>query len=251
MHYSVFGSDARQLYLAALLTAAHKRVRHTQTAPEEAPVILLPVPTVTPDGRLRGTETLAGDWLRSLPPGTAVWGEGLASFRCPGLCIHQYTDYPEFAVKNAVPTAEGALLLALQELPRTVSGGRFLVIGYGRIGKALAARLEALGGVVTVARRQPDASLSYRCDRTGAYQFSLCEYDAVFNTVPAPVFSAADCAATREDCLLIDLASAPGGITKNTTRRLIHALGLPAKTAPKTAAAIMMSIILRETEESA
>ena len=55
----------------------------------------------------------------------------------------------------------------------------------------------------------------------------------------------------REDCLLIDLASAPGSIAKDCGRRLIHALGLPARVAPKTAAAALCALILSETEESA
>lgn len=135
----------------------------------------------------------------------------------------------------------------MEELPSTLDGGRFLVIGFGRIGKQLAARLQALGGAVTVARREP-GTLPYREDQTGKYQFPLSDYDAVFNTAPAPVFPREDCLATREDCLLIDLASAPGGIAKDGGRRLIHALGLPAKVAPKTAAAILLSIILEEME---
>ena len=42
---------------------------------------------------------------------------------------------------NAVPTAEGAVQIAMQELPITISQSRCLIIGNGRIGKALHTRL--------------------------------------------------------------------------------------------------------------
>lgn len=246
--YSVFGSDARQIYLAALLARSGYDTVHTQAAPRMAEVILLPVPTAAPDGCIRGSAVPLAGWLAALPPGTAVWGSGLAPFRqaAAHLRLYEYGDAAGFAELNAVPTAEGAIQLAMQELPGTIQDGRFLVIGYGRIGRALAARLTALGGIVTVARRQPDDTPG--CDKTGDYRLPLDAYDAVFNTAPYPVFTAAHCLQTREDCLLIDLASAPGGIAKNTPRRLIHALGLPAKAAPMTAAAAMKTVVLAEME---
>lgn len=50
------------------------------------------------------------------------------------------TDYlqrEELAIANSVPTAEGAIQLAMEELPITISGARCLITGYGRVGQAL------------------------------------------------------------------------------------------------------------------
>ncbi|MEG0691651.1 MAG: dipicolinate synthase subunit DpsA, partial [Oscillospiraceae bacterium] len=47
-----------------------------------------------------------------------------------------YTDYllrDELAILNAVPTAEGAIQIAMEELATTIYGLDVLVIGYGRI----------------------------------------------------------------------------------------------------------------------
>ena len=44
-----------------------------------------------------------------------------------------------------MPTAEGAIQLAMEELPITLHGARVLVIGYGRLGRVLADRLAGLG----------------------------------------------------------------------------------------------------------
>lgn len=251
--YSVFGGDARQTYLAALLEQSGLPTVHTTDTVRFLETVVLPVPTLTPEGLLRGTRLPFRTLLQAAPPGTTFWGSGFSPYRplaeALGIQLRDFTDDPSFAEENAVPTAEGAIQLALQELPTTIQSGRFLVIGYGRIGKALAARLDALGGAVTVASRS-DPEHPYRRDCTGTYALPLTDYDAVFNTVPVLVFPESDCRRTREDCLLIDLASAPGGIAKNCGRRLIHALGLPAKTAPKTAARILRDILLKETEES-
>ena len=43
-----------------------------------------------------------------------------------------------------MPTAEGAIQLAMEELPITLHGARVLVIGYGRLGRVLADRLAGL-----------------------------------------------------------------------------------------------------------
>ena len=83
--------------------------------------------------------------------------------------------------------------------------------------------------------------LSCTPDETGVYHLGLSQYDAVFNTVPAPVFSSAQITLLRPDCPYIELASSPGGIAPNAAKpaAYIPAPGLPGKTAPKTAAAIL------------
>ena len=50
-----------------------------------------------------------------------------------------------------MPTAEGAIQLAMEELPITLHGARVLVIGYGRLGRVLADRLAGLKARVSVA----------------------------------------------------------------------------------------------------
>ena len=41
-------------------------------------------------------------------------------------------------VLNAIPTAEGAIQIAMEELPVTLNGSSALILGYGRLGKVLA-----------------------------------------------------------------------------------------------------------------
>lgn len=161
---------------------------------------------------------------------------------------------------NAPPTAEGAIQLALENLPITLHASRVLVIGYGRIGKILADRLRGLGAFVSVAARRYEQLAwaevdGHAAQRLGDIAGWLCGYDLVLNTVPARVLTAELLADLKSGCLVIDVASKPGGVDLEAARRLgvpvIWALSLPGKVAPVTAGrAIQQTVyhILREEE---
>lgn len=90
-----------------------------------------------------GTLLLAGR------PGSPIQ----AAARQASLPLLDYFQRPELECLNAVPTAEGCLALLLQLRRRTIWESDFLVLGYGRIGRAVARRLDLLGGHTTVAAR--------------------------------------------------------------------------------------------------
>ena len=171
--------------------------------------------------------------------------------------VLSYSDSEVFAIKNAIPTAEGAIAEAVISSHSTISGSRALVCGYGRIGKALSSRLRALGAAVCIsARKRSDLSMieldGFDSAVTGDFK-DIGEYDLIFNTVPAPVFDSEVLSHVKKDAVIIDLASKPGGVDFDCARALginvIHALALPGKTSPKTAGKIIESSILDILEE--
>lgn len=175
-----------------------------------------------------------------------------------GLTLLDYYDREETQVANAVPTAEGALQLAMESTDRTLHDSRCLIIGYGRIGRLLADRLLALGAEVTVsARKYGDLAWieAWGCRgvQTGALTGQLDRFDLIFNTAPALILDGTRLRETREDCVIIDLASAPGGVdleaAKRLSRRAIPAPGLPGKVAPRTAAAAIRDSVYHILEE--
>ena len=124
----------------------------------------------------------------------------------------------------------------MEETARTLHGTAALVIGYGRIGMALAPRLRGLGMDVTVcARRCETRALAEmqgvrRCaDGTapGCGKGSL----VIFNTVPALVLDETVLKGLPQETLVIDLASRPGGTdfeaAKRLRTRVVWALSLP------------------------
>lgn len=141
----------------------------------------------------------------------------------------------------------------MEHLPITIHGSRCLVVGFGRIGKLLSLRLQALGAKVTVSARSPaDAALiralGMQSEVTGPFAKGLDGYDLIVNTVPAPVLGPGELERTREDCLILDLASKPGGVDRSAGkalgRQVIHALSLPGRFAPATAGYLIRDTIL-------
>ena len=272
---AVIGGDARQMWLAQALLRSGFRVRCAEVpGMDDAPgglydalggaqAVALPLPALRQDGRIRSQRNggISLDAVaQSLSAGAVVFGGGLSRAQAllegRGLRVFDYLEDDALTVANAVPSAEGALEIAMRELPITLCGSRCLVIGYGRIGKALSARLHALHAHVTVSARKPADRAAIECaglraDRTGSYLHGLAQYDCIFNTVPAPVLREEHLRALRPDCLVIDLASGCGGLTENAPPdlRCIRALGLPGKCAPKTAAEVLKTMILRTLAE--
>ena len=164
-----------------------------------------------------------------------------------------YMAREELAVRNAVPTAEGCIGILLARRSRTLWGTPVLLAGYGRVAQALAPRLTALGAWVTVAARR--ASQRALAQSLGAAAIPLDElraaapgFDTAVNTIPAPVFTGEVLAALRPGSLLVDLASAPGGVDLAEAERLGHtalaAPGLPARCAPDSAGAYLAQTVL-------
>ena len=167
--------------------------------------------------------------------------------------IIDYYDREELSVLNAVPTAEGAVEIAMRELPITLFGSRMAIIGFGRIGKVLAKVLCGLGVSVTVFARKPEAKAWARvcgckAEDTSKMSEYLSGFVCIFNTVPAPVLGEKELMSAGENTLIIDLASAPGGVDKSAAERtgakVITALSLPGRVAPESAGEIIAETVV-------
>ena len=170
--------------------------------------------------------------------------------------LYDYTACEEFSIRNAVLTAEGTISLLIGESERSLFGAKVLVLGYGRIGRVLSRYLKALGAQVAVAVRRKSACAWAEAEGYGTCDYSIKElncFDYIVNTVPAPVLNAEHLAGIRTDSLLVDLASAPGGVDRKQAQehgvRCIHALALPGRTAPAAAGRIIKDTICNIIKE--
>lgn len=172
-----------------------------------------------------------------------------------GIEIYDFLDDEDFAVYNAVPTAEGAIEIAMRETEKTINSSNCLILGYGRIGKVLADVLKGLHANVTVAARKKEdyawiKSMGYHYIEYSELFKKLEIYDVIFNTVPILILKKEQLEKVRKDCLIIDLSSKPGGIdfeyAKEAGIKAELALGLPGKVAPKSVAEYMLNKV-RET----
>jgi len=155
-----------------------------------------------------------------------------------GFKFEDYYKREELIVKNAIPTAEGALDIAFSEMPITIFGSKSLVIGYGRVGKVMARKLKALESDVTVsARKHADFAWISEAGMKPVHTEDLPvfagNFDLIVNTVPSMVLTEETLRRVRDDALIIDLASKPGGVdfraAKQLGKNVIWALSLPGK----------------------
>jgi dipicolinate synthase subunit A len=167
-------------------------------------------------------------------------------------------DREEMAVLNAVPTAEGAVGILLQEMPKTLLGSRILVVGYGRIGKNLTKLLHGFGAEVwAAARKYSDIAWIEAQGFKPVPMHQLARYvsdmDAIVNTVPVPIITRDILEKIRTNCFLLDLASSPGGVDFKGAEaygiKVRWALSLPGKVAPLTAGDIIRRTIYNILEE--
>ena len=135
-----------------------------------------------------------------------------------GLCneVVNYAASELFAILGSVPTAEGAIIEAINATGKTVFSSRVLVAGFGRVGKQLSSLLKAMNADVTVTARRPTdlaaiKVLGMAAEKTGDIAKLPDEFDVVFNTVPAPVFDEKTLMALKGSPVIIELASKPYG----------------------------------------
>jgi dipicolinate synthase subunit A len=164
----------------------------------------------------------------------------------------------EMAVLNAIPTAEGAIQIAMEEIPITLHNSNILILGFGRIGKILAKMLQGLGANVFVeARKYADIawirSYSYKPVLLNDLKSRLEQMDVIFNTIPHVILDQDMLARLGKETLIIDLASKPGGVDFEKARELgvkaIWALSLPGKVAPLTAAEFIRDTVYNIMDE--
>lgn len=153
--------------------------------------------------------------------------------------------YEELTVLNSIPTAEGAIQIAMEKSKITIHNSNCLVLGFGRIGKILSKMLFGLGAnVYCEARKQQDLAwikaYGYNEIHLKDLNKRLSEFDFIFNTIPYLILDKDNLQFVKNDCILIDLASKPGGIDFDEAKRLglqaELALALPGKVAPITSA---------------
>lgn len=279
--FAVVGGDQRQAHLAntlagrdsgyniygmflengVKLSSRIQKSNDIKLVLPQSDVLVFPLPMLGADGRintpLSDSHVLLEECLDYILPDSIVLAgmvpqhvhEAAAEH---GTTVIDYYKREEFIVLNAVPTAEGAVEIALREMPITLFGSTCMITGFGRVAKALAKLLVAFGADVrVVARKQSDLAWAriYGCTAVHLSDLDgyLCDVDVLFNTVPAVILDEQKLAGLGRKCLVIDLASKPGGVDFDMARGLglktIWALSLPGKVAPISAGEIILDTI--------
>ena len=268
------GARGEDLWEAGSFVHGRRAVRcaDPESAVREADAVILPLP-VSRDGIRLNAPGMGDDALRVpehlrvtellglMKPGATVFGGRIPETarevcRERGLFAVDYFEDEAFQIRNAVPTAEGAVAACIDALPVTVAGLSCTVLGYGRVGRTLAKRLSALGADVTAAARSP-RDLAW-AESDGCVPVPLAEWRdnppehrAVFNTVPAKILEADTLGRMKRGTVLFDLAPGSEGSVccgrdeaERAGIRVIALPSLPGKCAPETAGEIIGGAVL-------
>lgn len=277
--FTFVGGDLRQFYMMKELTAKGYEIATYGTPLPEVPagvtvcnslqeaidfsdVIVGPVPfsktRFTINASVQAANLEIEPFLTSLTPSHTLFaGAILPSVKM--YCDEHHIQYVDFmsmdkvAILNSIATAEGTIAEAIQRSPINLSGSPCLVLGYGKCGSILAAKLKGLNAKVCVAARKSSVLAEAECAGFQTLPFdcikdSLSEFLFIFNTIPAKFFDESLLKEVSKDAILLDISSNPGCVDQEAAKKLgvnsALCLGLPGKYAPKTSGQILADALL-------
>ena len=154
--------------------------------------------------------------------------------------VIDFMQKEEFAILNAIPTAEATIEIILKNTKKILQNGNCLILGFGRIGKVLGYKLKGLSAKVTcmiTSEVEKASAIAYGYETISIENLQknctkLKQYDIIINTIPKIIFRE-ELKEIKKETLVIDLASKPYGIDRKIIEQeklnFIEALGLPRK----------------------
>ena len=273
MRIAIIGGDRRAILLARLLAQDGNRVRSFALEKAEsiprvygagclqgcvygAQVVVLPIP-VERGGILNAPysevkipvdDVLSALWQGQIVCGGAFGERFHALAFQNGLTEADLMKRESFALGNAFITAEGAAECLKSLSDRAIWHSSVLVTGWGRVGKACAKTLSAMGAAVAVAARKASARAEAALCGCAVLEPEMISavidgFDFIVNTVPACVLDNKTLELASAESVILDLASSPGGFdgayAEALGLRAATAPGLPGRYAPQAAAELM------------
>lgn len=268
----LFISDMRQVYLADILNKKGHTVRcldirdagfikeqisKMQDFLEETSLLILPIPVTglteqkdfweVLDKKLQGDTVIMGGCF---PESFLKWMEKR------NISSLDFMENTIVVQENAVATAEGVIAHVIKNSPYNIQDSKIIVAGYGICGKAIAKRIQALGGRVTVLARKKESRKEAKKEGFYAADFAFGPEEAMganvlINTVPAPVITDLMIRELPKNAYLLDIASKPGGVDFQSAKE--HGIqaelvsGIPGRYAPLESASILARAIERFT----
>ena len=271
MRYAVLGGDVRFAHLVAMLNESGRKATgflQEKAGGEKVPLAeLKKYSCVISNWPMRWPlsqqEISEAEIFEQIAPGSVLLlcGPGFPGDRRWDLQYVNLWEDETLLCENAYLTAEGAVASAMRQIGLAIAGMECLVVGYGRIGRALTGILLNLGANVTV------ISSSERKRRevheSGAQPASMMELteilpgkQIIFSTPPAMFLDRIALSHADENTIIIDLASPPYGVDLEAAQalnlRAWREPGLPGRYCPLRAARAIYNSVLRweETEEN-
>lgn len=175
---------------------------------------------------------------------------------------NKYIDLKEsqtYNISNALATAEGVISKAIIDTEESLRGLNVLILGYGRTGKMLAKKFEAMNSNVTCeARKETDLAWireeGFKAVPLKELKKHLKDKDIIVNTVPYQILKEEEMEEISKDTLIYDITSEPAGIDRHLAKKYRlnskRLFSLPEKIAPRTMAKTVFEIYKENFEEN-
>jgi len=196
-------------------------------AVQGADIVICPVPLPQEDGSIYAPQSEAKlivddqSLANMAPSGILITGVASSQMKKAvekfNLKLREYEQDEELMILRAPAIAEGAIKIAIEHTEVTLHENLCLIVGFGKIGPALAHSLLGLGAQVTVAARnavQRARAWEMGCTAISLEQLLVPTQNAtvIFNIASAPLLDQNFLKRVNSQVILIDLAAPPGGI---------------------------------------
>ena len=278
--FSVIGGDLRSVKLAELLQKDGNTVivngieknkeivsnikidleSDIKIAIEKSDIIIAPTPfskngedlfTVFSDKKIKISD-LYGNYSDKIFFGGNISQEVFDNLSVSYKKVYDLMKVESLTILNTIATAEGAIDTIIQNTDTIIHGSNILILGFGRVAKTLAYKLKALDANITCAARK-EADLAwikaygYNVLNINFIKDELKQFDVIVNTVPHVILGEEELKNVKNNVLLVDLASKPGGIDFKVADMLnikyVWALALPGKIAALSSAEFIKEYI--------
>ena len=262
MEFALLGGDRRSVYLGELLKndghgveyfALEKACRCeavTEEGLNKAQCVVLGIPSVK-NGLINAPlsdEAIEADTVAGMltPAQTlcVVFGKTPVNTKAE---VFDFMTSRSFSEGNAALTAEAAVALLIEGSESALENSEILILGNGRLAKALVTRLESFNAAVTVgARRGADTvSIEKALSDIGRFDYTV-------NTVPARIIPDGALRDAKRGSVIMELASAPFGFDSEKAEeaglKAISAPALPGRFSPLASAELMKRSIYEYME---
>ena len=159
-----------------------------------------------------------------------------------------------FAVKNANLTAEGVLAIILEKTDKSIFDTKVLILGGGRIAKAMAVILKSLSVEYAIVSYNPVKFPSYytianKCYYRKGFLRDIDKFDVIVNTIPAKIIDDEIIAKINPKTIFIETASVKClDDTQKLNFEFLFSPALPQRYSAYTAGKLVFESIMGEND---
>ena len=160
-----------------------------------------------------------------------------------------------FAIKNSILTAEGVLANVIEKTQQSIFDQKFLILGTGRSGKAIAKVFSDLNLDFSLSSYdEKNFALAHIFSKNNYFQEavfdSLKNFDVIINTVPAQIIPQKFLKTIKNEAVFLEIASIQSINTENLHFKYVLCPALPQKFSSISAGEVFFEAIIRALEKT-